>query len=100
LISITSSPVQATAEAVPDRHIPAFHRAGPGALTRRGWKKGDVKIGDTLIVDGYPAKDNSHLMDARRALPDGRIVSGGSAGDGGPGDADSLTAVDPAKAKK
>jgi hypothetical protein len=75
--------------------------AGPGALTRRGWKKGDVKLGDTLIVDGYPAKDGSHLIDARRVtLPDGRTVSGGSAGDGGPGDADSLTAVDPAKAKK
>ena len=73
--------------------------AGPGALTRRGWKKGDVKLGDTLIVDGYPAKDGSHLVDARRVtLPDGRTVSGGSAGDGGPGDA---TAVDdPAKAKK
>jgi hypothetical protein len=75
--------------------------AGPGALTRRGWKKGDVKLGDTLIVDGYPAKDGSHLIDARRVtLPDGRTVSGGSAGDGGPGDADSLTAADPAKAKK
>ncbi len=75
--------------------------AGPGALTRRGWKKGDVKLGDTLIVDGYPAKDGSHLVDARRVtLPDGRIVSGGSAGDGGPGDADSLTAPDPAKPKK
>ena len=75
--------------------------AGPGALTRRGRKKGDVKLGDTLIVDGYPANDGSHLIDARRVtLPDGRTVSGGSAGDGGPGDADSLTAVDPAKAKK
>jgi hypothetical protein len=75
--------------------------AGPGALTRRGWKKGDVKLGDTLIVDGYPAKDGSHLIDARRVtLPDGRSVSGGSAGDGGPGADDSLTAVDPAKAKK
>jgi len=75
--------------------------AGPGALTRRGWRKGDVKLGDTLIVDGYPAKDGSHLIDARRVtLPDGRTVSGGSAGDGGPGDNDALTAVDPAKAKK
>ena len=75
--------------------------AGPGALTRRGWKKGDVKLGDTLIVDGYPAKDGSHLIDARRVtLPDGRTVSGGSAGDGGPGDVDSLAAADPAKAKK
>jgi hypothetical protein len=73
--------------------------AGPGALTRRGWKKGDVKLGDILIVDGYPAKDGSHLIDARRVtLPDGRSVSGGSAGDGGPGDA--LAVDDPAKPKK
>jgi uncharacterized protein DUF6152 len=73
--------------------------AGPGALTRRGWKKGDVKLGDTLVVDGYPAKDGSHLIDARRVtLPDGRSVSGGSAGDGGPGDA--LAVDDPAKPKK
>jgi len=73
--------------------------AGPGALTRRGWKKGDVKLGDTLIVDGYLAKDGSHLIDARRVtLPDGRSVSGGSAGDGGPGGA--LEVDDPAKVNK
>ncbi len=59
----------------------------PGALSRRGFKRGDIKLGDTLIVDGYLAKDGSHLIDARRVtLPDGRIVYGGSAGDGGPGD--------------
>jgi hypothetical protein len=59
----------------------------PGALSRRGFKRGDVKLGDTIVVDGYRAKDGSHLIDARRVtLPDGRIVSGGSAGDGGPGD--------------
>lgn len=58
----------------------------PGALSRRGFKKGDIKIGDTLVVDGYRAKDGSLLMDARRVtLPDGRVVSGGSASDGGPG---------------
>jgi hypothetical protein len=58
----------------------------PGALSRRGFKKGDLKLGDTLVVDGYLAKDGSHLIDARRVtLPDGRIVSGASAGDGGPG---------------
>src|SRR5437660_6855318 len=57
----------------------------PGALSRRGFKRGDIKLGDTIIVDGYLAKDGSHLIDARRVtLPDGRIVSGGSAGDGGP----------------
>ena len=59
----------------------------PGALSRRGFKRGDIKLGDTLIVDGYLAKDGSHLIDARRVTrPDGRIVSGGSAGDGGPGE--------------
>jgi hypothetical protein len=58
----------------------------PGALTRRGFKRGDIKLGDTIIVDGYRAKDGSRLIDARRVtLPDGRIVSGASAGDGGPG---------------
>jgi len=59
----------------------------PGALSRRGFKRGDIKLGDKVVVDGYLAKDGSHLIDARRVtLPDGRIVSGGSAGDGGPGD--------------
>ena len=59
--------------------------ASPGALSRRGFKRGDIKIGDTLVVDGYRAKDGSRLMDARRVtLPDGRIVSGDSAGEGGP----------------
>ncbi len=59
----------------------------PGALSRRGFKRGDLKLGDTIIVDGYRAKDGSNMVDARRVtLPDGRIVSGASAGDGGPGD--------------
>ena len=65
----------------------ACEAGGPGALSRKGFKRGDIKIGDTLIVDGYLAKDGSHLVDARRVtLPDGRIVSGASAGDGGPAD--------------
>ena len=59
----------------------------PGALSRRGFKRGDLKFGDTVIVDGYRAKDGSNLMDARRVtLADGRIVSGASAGDGSPGE--------------
>jgi hypothetical protein len=65
----------------------ACESGNPGALSRRGWKKGDIKFGDKLIVDGYLAKDGSHLIDARRVtLPDGRTVYGGSAGDGGPTD--------------
>jgi Family of unknown function (DUF6152) len=59
--------------------------AAPGALSRRGFKRGDLKLGDTIVVDGYRAKNGANLMDARRVtLADGRIVSGASAGDGGP----------------
>jgi hypothetical protein len=68
-------------------HNWAVESGNPGALSRRGWKTGDIKLGDTLIVDGYLAKDGSRLIDGRRVkLPDGRFVYGGSAGDGGPGD--------------
>lgn len=60
--------------------------ANPGQLSRRGMKRGDVKIGDKLIVDGYAAKDGSHLMDARRIYLNGKVIFGGSATDGGPGE--------------
>ena len=53
--------------------------AAPAQLSRRGFKRGDLKLGDTMTVDGYRARDGSHLIDARRVtLADGRIVSGGS----------------------
>jgi hypothetical protein len=65
----------------------ACEGAGPGALSRRGFKKGDIKIGDTVVVDGYLAKTGARIIDARRVtLPDGRVVNGGTPGDGGPGD--------------
>jgi hypothetical protein len=65
----------------------ACEGGAPLVLSRRGFSKGDVKLGDTLIIDGYQAKDGSHLMDARRVtLPDGRSIYGGAPGDGGPGD--------------
>ena len=52
----------------------ACEGGGPGALSRRGWKKGDVKLGDTLVVDGYLAKDGSH-NDLRRELPAKRFLT-------------------------
>ena len=65
----------------------ALEGGAPNTLSRRGFKRVDIKIGDTMIVDGYVAKDGSHLMDARRiTLSDGRSFYGGSPGDGGPGD--------------
>lgn len=59
----------------------------PNTLSRRGFRKNDIKLGDTVTIDGYGAKDGSNLMDARRiTLTDGRTFYSGSPGDGGPGD--------------
>src|SRR5580704_3337292 len=59
----------------------------PNTLSRRGFRKNSIKIGDTATIDGYGAKDGSHLMEARRiTLSDGRSFYSGSPGDGGPGD--------------
>jgi hypothetical protein len=50
-----------------------FELGGPNSLLRRGWTRDAVKVGDTLTIDGYLAKDGSHLANARAIkLPDGR----------------------------
>jgi hypothetical protein len=65
----------------------ACEGASPLALTRRGWQKGDLKLGDTVVVDGYRAKDGSRFMNARRVtLPDGRSLDSGSRGPDAPPD--------------
>jgi hypothetical protein len=65
----------------------AAEGAGPGALSRRGFKRGDIKVGDRIVVDGYLARSGAKIIDARRVtLPDGRVVGGGTPGDGGPAD--------------
>jgi hypothetical protein len=57
----------------------ACEGASPIALTRRGWKKGDLKMGDTIVVDGYRARDGSHFINARRVtFPDGRSLDSGT----------------------
>jgi hypothetical protein len=57
----------------------ACEGASPLALTRRGWRKGDLKLGDTIVVDGYRARDGSHFLNARRVtFPDGRSLDSGS----------------------
>jgi len=65
----------------------AVEGPSPGALSRRAWQKGDLKVGDTVVVEGYRAKNGSNTANGRRVtLPDGRRLYGGSPGDGGPGD--------------
>ena len=51
-------------------------------LLRRGWAKTMLKPGDTVAVNGYFARDGSHLANARLVtLSDGRKMSGGTAVD-------------------
>jgi hypothetical protein len=65
----------------------AVEGPSPGALSRRAWQKGDMKVGDTVVVEGYRAKNGQNTANGRRVtLPDGRKLYGGSPGDGGPGD--------------
>jgi Family of unknown function (DUF6152) len=52
-------------------------------LLKQGWRKGSLKEGDMVTVEGVAAKDGSNLGSAQRVtLPDGRRVFGGSAADG------------------
>jgi hypothetical protein len=65
----------------------ACEGGAPNALSRRGFTRNAIKLGDTVTIDGYGAKDGSRLLDARRVtLTDGRTFYSGSPGDGGPGD--------------
>ncbi|HXC76201.1 MAG TPA: DUF6152 family protein [Candidatus Acidoferrum sp.] len=56
-----------------------FEMGSPNALMRRGWSRSSLKPGDTITVNGYLAKDGSHLANARTVtLSDGRNVFAGS----------------------
>ena len=51
-------------------------------LLRRGWTKNMLEPGDTVTVDGYFARDGSHLANARIVtLSNGRKMFGGTAPD-------------------
>jgi len=55
--------------------------ASPVVLSRKGLAKGEFKLGDKIVVDGYPAKDGSHLMNARRIYLNGNLIFEQSAGE-------------------
>ena len=51
----------------------------PNTLTRNGWTKAAIKIGDEITIDGTLAKDGSKTCNATRvSLPDGKRVFAGS----------------------
>ena len=61
-----------------------FTMGAVNGLFRRGWTKEMLKPGDTVTVDGYLARDGSHLANARMVkLRDGRRMSGGTMPDAG-----------------
>jgi hypothetical protein len=63
----------------------AVETGAPNGLYRQGWRKDSLKVGDTVSIDGFRAKDGSNTVNARNVtLPDGRKVFAGSADDGGP----------------
>jgi hypothetical protein len=49
-------------------------------LFRRGWRAGDLPIGDTVTVSGFPARDgSSELYGGETTLADGRTLFAGNA---------------------
>ncbi len=62
-----------------------FELASPNVLMRHGWTRSSMKVGDTVTVVGYLAKDGAKLANARSVtLPDGRNIFAGSSGEGAP----------------
>ena len=54
--------------------------AAVSALARNGWTRNQLKIGDTVTVDGIHARSGAPIANARSViLPDGRKVFSGTA---------------------
>ena len=67
-----------------------FSGGPPGMLMRRGINKDVLKIGDTIIVEGFRAKDNSNNASGGNVtFADGRKVFAGSAEDVAPRNSES-----------
>jgi hypothetical protein len=62
-----------------------FEAAGPAGLSRNGWSRDSIRVGDHVTVSGYRARSAAQIASARAVtLLDGRRLSAGSAYDGGP----------------
>jgi len=57
----------------------SFEMGAPGGLLNRGWKKGELKRGNLVTIDGYSSKHHASVANARMVtLPDGRKLFGDS----------------------
>lgn len=65
-----------------------FSGGAPGQLMRRGIVKDQLKLGETVVVEGFRAKDGSNNASGGRVtFPDGRNVLTAGAQDRTPGEA-------------
>ena len=63
-----------------------FAGGAPGQLMRRGVVKDQLKLGETVVVEGFRAKDGSNNASGGRVtFPDGRNVLTAGAQDTAPG---------------
>jgi hypothetical protein len=59
--------------------------ASPNVLTRQGWTRKSLNVGDVITVEGSLAKDGSKMANARLVtLSSGKRVFAGSSGGDGP----------------
>jgi hypothetical protein len=57
----------------------------PAGLMRRGWTRNSLKVGESVTVNGFLAKDGSNLTNAQTVtLADGRKVFAGSSSESTP----------------
>ena len=55
--------------------------ASPNSLTREGWGRGTLTVGDIVTVTGYAAKSGKSMASTRSVvLPDGKALFGGTQG--------------------
>src|SRR5579863_8827997 len=58
-----------------------FEFGSPNHLFRAGWTRNTVKEGDQITIEGWGAKDGSHLAQTRQVtLADGKKVPGFASG--------------------
>jgi|HubBroStandDraft_6_1064221.scaffolds.fasta_scaffold1147245_2 hypothetical protein len=58
-----------------------FEFGSPNHLFRAGWTRNTVKEGDRITIEGFAAKDGSHLAQTRQVtLADGKKVPGFASG--------------------
>ena len=62
-----------------------FELASPNVLTRSGWTRHSLNVGDEVTVEGAQAKDGSQMANARSVvLADGKKVFSRSTGEAAP----------------